>query len=670
MASFEPKPFGKYFLMERLAIGGMAEIYKAKTFGVDGFEKQLAIKKILPHYSADTEFIAMLTDEAKLVVKLSHTNIVQIYDLGKVGDDYYISMEFIDGINLREVLNRGKELNKKLPLPLCLFIISEIAKGLDYAHSKRDSKGGPLGIVHRDVSPQNILISYEGETKIVDFGIAKAAMNVSQTLAGTLKGKITYMSPEQALGKPIDGRTDLYSTGIMLYEMLSGERLYKGETQFEVLKMIRTLKVDEAFLAKKIPQEIIPILTKALAYSVSDRFETAGDFQIELTKLLYSRYSDFSPKDLSQLVATWFSKEITKRKHREENEEEESLSMHTRTILERAPRESLVKGDEDETSPIYKETTKSEKEEFFPETTKPADTLRPEDFIHEPREEIPKKVTISEKKPSRKKTGFAIALLILGILFLFIFVFRKTAPPELVAIPEEEPEKVILGSLEIRSNPQGSSVLIDGEDSGETTPLKIVDLKIGNPTTIELRHEGYAPLKKTITLLDANPIVLDIQLKAIPPIPTPIAIPEPIPEPPAPELMPEPAPLPEPSEPQPEPVPPPPPEPMALPEPTPKLEPPPQPKKKAPPPTVTMTEKIPDIPQITGTGSVRIDSTPRGAAVVFDGRKAGITPVLIPNVSIGDSHSVSVARPGYAAWSNQFTLNKKYMEFNAPLKKE
>src|SRR3989338_864213 len=155
MAGFEPKPFGKYFLTERIAIGGMAEIYKAKTFGVDGFEKQLAIKKILPHYSADKEFISMLTDEAKLAVRLSNTNIVKIYDLGKVGDDYYISMEFIDGINLRELMNRGKELGEKIPVEICLYIGSEICKGLDYAHSKRDESSQPLNIVHRDISPQN-----------------------------------------------------------------------------------------------------------------------------------------------------------------------------------------------------------------------------------------------------------------------------------------------------------------------------------------------------------------------------------------------------------------------------------------------------------------------------------------------------------------------------------
>src|SRR3990167_9510501 len=173
MNTFKPQPFGKYLLLEKLAVGGMAEIYKAKTFGAEGFEKLLALKKILQHAAADKEFINMLVDEAKLSVLLSHANIVQVYDLGKVGDDFFISMEYINGVNLRDLLYRLREQNQKLPQEFAVYIASEVLKGLDYAHRKTDSQNRPLGIVHRDVSPQNILLSYEGEIKIVDFGIAK-----------------------------------------------------------------------------------------------------------------------------------------------------------------------------------------------------------------------------------------------------------------------------------------------------------------------------------------------------------------------------------------------------------------------------------------------------------------------------------------------------------------
>ena len=186
----------------------------------------------------------MLIDEAKLSVLLSHANIVQVYDLGKVGDDYFIAMEFISGVNLRDILYISREQKELIPHDIAVYIASEICKGLDYAHRKTDDQHHPLGIVHRDVSPQNVLISYEGEVKIVDFGIAKAAMNISHTMAGILKGKIAYMSPEQALGRPIDRRTDIFSVGILLYEMITGEKLFTGESQFEVLKKIEEHKLE------------------------------------------------------------------------------------------------------------------------------------------------------------------------------------------------------------------------------------------------------------------------------------------------------------------------------------------------------------------------------------------------------------------------------------------
>ncbi|MBU0506011.1 serine/threonine protein kinase, partial [bacterium] len=262
MAKFEPKPFGKYFLTDRIAVGGMAEIYKAKTFGVDGFEKVLAIKKILSHCSADIEFITMLTDEAKLVVNLSHANIVQVYDLGRVGDDYFISMEFIDGINLRDLVEKSRELHEPIPIDIAIYIISEVCRGLDYAHSKKGTDGEPLEIIHRDISPQNILVSYDGGVKIVDFGIAKAARNLSQTHAGILKGKVNYMAPEQAFGKPMDKRTDVFSLGNVFYELITCKRLFYGESQMEILKKIRNQKITETTFEDDVPNTIKPLLAR------------------------------------------------------------------------------------------------------------------------------------------------------------------------------------------------------------------------------------------------------------------------------------------------------------------------------------------------------------------------------------------------------------------------
>ncbi|HEX5033556.1 MAG TPA: serine/threonine-protein kinase, partial [bacterium] len=348
MAEFHPKPFGKYFLIEKLATGGMAEIYKAKTFGVDGFEKILAIKRILPHCAVDKEFISMLVDEAKLSVLLSHTNIVQVYDLGKVGDDYFISMEFINGINLREVLNRAKEISEKFSEEIVVYILSETCKGLDYAHSKKDNESKPLNIVHRDISPQNILLSFEGEVKIVDFGIAKAAMNISHTMAGILKGKISYMSPEQALGKPIDRKTDIFSTGLILYELLTGEKLFTGETQFEVLKKIRTTRLNENSFPESMPIGLRKILAKALAYSVKDRYDNAGDMQIDLTRYLYSTYIDFTPRKLSTLMRKLFAQEI-QTKSGEVKGDDVAIDSKTRSVMiDAVAQQNLVHRDNDE----------------------------------------------------------------------------------------------------------------------------------------------------------------------------------------------------------------------------------------------------------------------------------------------------------------------------------
>ncbi len=199
----QPVKFGKYYLLERLAVGGMAEIYKAKMYGVDGFEKQMVVKQILPQYARNREFVTMFIDEAKITVSLSHGNIVPVYELGQIDGIYFLSMDYVDGKNLGELLDAGIDAKDMLEVPHALFISREVLAGLDYAHRKTDERGNPLNIVHRDVSPQNVLISFDGEVKIVDFGIAHAATKVHATQAGVIKGKFGYMSPEQALGKDV-----------------------------------------------------------------------------------------------------------------------------------------------------------------------------------------------------------------------------------------------------------------------------------------------------------------------------------------------------------------------------------------------------------------------------------------------------------------------------------
>jgi eukaryotic-like serine/threonine-protein kinase len=208
-----PVKFGKYLLLERINVGGMAEVFKAKTFGVAGFERILAIKRILPNLVEDDEFIKMFIDEARIAVQLNHTNIVQIYELGKHGDHYYIAMEYLGSRDLRAILDRMRANGQLMQIPQAAYVCAKVCEGLDYAHKKRDQSGQPMNIIHRDVSPQNILIGFEGEVKVIDFGIAKAANRASKTQAGVLKGKFGYMSPEQVRGLPIDRRCDIFAVG-------------------------------------------------------------------------------------------------------------------------------------------------------------------------------------------------------------------------------------------------------------------------------------------------------------------------------------------------------------------------------------------------------------------------------------------------------------------------
>jgi TonB family protein len=285
-----PDRFGQYEILERIASGGMAELSKAKRTGVEGFQKIVAIKKILPHLADDEEFITMFADEAKLAAQLNHPNIIHIYDLGKIqAGGYFIAMEYVDGRDLRAILKAGQDLGMPLPVPLAVYVASKVASALDYAHRRRDAEGHELNIVHRDVSPQNILISYEGDIKLCDFGIAKAARKASQTQSGALKGKLQYMSPEQAWGKPIDRRSDLFSLGIVLHEMLTGGRLFQGDTDIAILEKVRNADVPPPSSSNaEVPENLDAIARKALAKDPDERYANASDMLRDLESVLYS----------------------------------------------------------------------------------------------------------------------------------------------------------------------------------------------------------------------------------------------------------------------------------------------------------------------------------------------------------------------------------------------
>jgi serine/threonine protein kinase len=311
----KPIQFGKYYLLDRVNIGGMAEVFKAKAFGVEGFERLLAVKRILPNIAEDEEFITMFIDEAKIAVQLNHANICQIFDLGKVDDSYFIALEFVHGKDLRAIFDRCKQRpvdgSAAMPVAQACFIIMKACEGLDYAHNKRDAQGRELHLVHRDVSPQNVLISYEGEVKLIDFGIAKAAGKASKTQQGILKGKFGYMSPEQVRGLPLDRRSDIFSLGIVLYELLTGERLFVGESDFSTLEKVRNVEIlPPSTYNRRIADELERIVMKALAKDVDDRYQNAIDLHDDLQAFMYTAGEFYSRKDLAAWMKRVFATEI------------------------------------------------------------------------------------------------------------------------------------------------------------------------------------------------------------------------------------------------------------------------------------------------------------------------------------------------------------------------
>ncbi|MCY1079719.1 serine/threonine protein kinase [Archangium lansingense] len=309
----KPTSFGKYLLLERINVGGMAEVFTAKAFGVEGFERILAIKKILPTMAEDEEFITMFIDEARISVELNHANVVRIDELGKHEDTYFIAMEYVAGRDLRTLLERYRRRKEIMPTAQAVFIASKMCEGLDYAHRKKDARGQDLGIIHRDVSPQNILISYEGEVKIIDFGIAKAANRSQKTQAGILKGKFGYMSPEQVRGLPIDRRSDVFAVGVILYEMLTGERLFVGESDFSTLEKVRNADVPmPRQFNPNIPSGLEKVLMKALARDAEERYQWGSDLQEDLMRFLLAGDAIYSSKHLSAYMKEAFAEDIVR----------------------------------------------------------------------------------------------------------------------------------------------------------------------------------------------------------------------------------------------------------------------------------------------------------------------------------------------------------------------
>jgi serine/threonine-protein kinase len=294
----------RYRITERVAAGGMAEVFRGVAESMRGFKKNIAIKRILPSLTKNKKFVAMFLDEARLSLSLQHANIVQVFDIGHSEDTYFIVMEYVDGVDLKALLDWRRRIGKRIPIAHTLYVVMEVCKGLSYAHELPNPETeAPLGIVHRDISPPNVLISKQGEIKVVDFGLAKATSQVETTDPGVVKGKMSYLSPEAARGEEVDSRADIFAAGILLYELLTGKRLFYGETDYQTVELVRNAKIPP--IKPQNPQvepELEDIVRKALSKRKEDRYQSATDLQDALAQYSYSRGLKVIARDIAELV--------------------------------------------------------------------------------------------------------------------------------------------------------------------------------------------------------------------------------------------------------------------------------------------------------------------------------------------------------------------------------
>jgi eukaryotic-like serine/threonine-protein kinase len=295
----------RYKITERIDAGGMAEVYRGVAeSAVGGLKKAVAIKRILPNLTKNKKFVSMFLDEARVSMHLQHANVVGVFDIGMADTAYFIVMEYVDGANLKTIIESLRRQGTRMSVAHTLYILMEVCKGLQYAHDVTDPETGrELGIVHRDISPPNILVSKRGEVKLVDFGLAKATSQLESTDPGVVKGKFSYLSPEAASGKEVDRRADIFAVGILLYELLTGKRLFYGETDYQTVELVRQAKVPPiAAQNPEVTAELEQVVRKALARDLNQRFQSAGDLQDALAQYLFSQRLKVTSRDIEQLV--------------------------------------------------------------------------------------------------------------------------------------------------------------------------------------------------------------------------------------------------------------------------------------------------------------------------------------------------------------------------------
>ncbi len=556
----EIESFGKYVLLEKLASGGMAEVYLAKSTGAGGINKFVAIKRILPQYSDQPEFIDMFKEEAKIAVNLNHSNVVSIFDFGVEKGQFFLVMEYVEGQNLRQVLNHLKKENRNFSIDQIVFMIKEVAAGLDHAHRCLDgTTGKPLNITHRDMSPQNVMVSFEGELKVVDFGIAKAESQLETTRVGTIKGKFGYMSPEQADGQIVDQRTDIFSLGIVLWELLANDRLFASNSEAATLRKIRDCQIPSLKkINPSIPPELERIANKALAKDKSLRYQTASAFHRDLNRFLNTQYPEFSPQDFSLFMKSCFSqmfmsnrKKLIEYAKAQAAVEESTSGTSTQTDLGPHTETDAYEQEVMEKWNLSKTATPVD----LSDLNKKVPTRKPSFYNENLERARPQGHTAS--RPALKKDSpfnlmnlatLAVVVMILAFGYLFWPSSKRksadlprvaevtpttmapvvpTPPPTptttTLPVAQTQPEAVqgqsemsskALYTVIIQSTPSGARIAINGEDTGMITPAqRLVDA--GTEFTLSLRKDGYQIYERRETAKQ-NGVVLQASLLPMP----------------------------------------------------------------------------------------------------------------------------------------------------------
>lgn len=467
--------FGRYRFVDRLAVGGMAEVFVAVAHGDEGFEKPVVIKRLLPQLAAYPRFLQMFLDEARIMLSLQHGNIVQILDMGRMEGLPFLTLEYVDGKDLRTVLGRLQESGQSLPHGLAAHIACEVCRGLDYAHRKTDDDGQPLHIVHRDVNPANIFLSHEGEVKVGDFGLAKARDNLDHSEAGIIKGKLAYLAPEQAEGQAFDHRADIFALGTTLYEIACGRRPFEGPNDVDVVMQIREARVVRpSEVVDGFNRDLEAVILRAMEKDPARRYQTASHMREELTQFLQRIPSPPGDRELAAYLNGLFPERRSK-----------SAVFKLAPLISLPPPMASVSkaGGISEYQQAHAEDALlpswSQLQGRAPAPT-PAPPATPVARVS-PAAELPAPTAAASTRRRALPIVIVLLLLLAGAAAALYFALLR-------------PERA---SLSLTSAPTGATILLDGVDTGQRTPAHLEGLALDRDHAISLRHADTAEVRRS-----------------------------------------------------------------------------------------------------------------------------------------------------------------------------